>query len=144
MANPNLRNYSQHRNHIHGLVLPTADTFENVIGNPAGSGFLLEVDFWFWSRDAASDFAYAVELYAGAGTPICNHTGVTAITTGTDALGTAALGGPVAMPSPSGLGNQMIRRVPLPEGYSIAVKPVGTGSGNKVALWMAWSAITDA
>jgi hypothetical protein len=143
MANPNLRSPTVIREYSYSLILPNADTFENILGNAAGSGYLIKFDLWLWSRDGTGDWKAAVEMYSGAGTPICNQTGITATTTSTDALGTTPVGGPPNLPIPAALGQQVIRRFPLNEGYSVAVKPVGGSSANKVALWLCFSVLTD-
>lgn len=143
MANPDLKNYLHHRSYSHGILLPTADTFENVIGNTAGSNKLLLVDLWLWSRDGAGDWKAAIDLCSTVGVPICSDAGITATTTGTDTVGTNLNSGPNALPVPAGLGQQFIRRLPLLENTSLAVKPVGSGSGSKVGLWLVWTVFTD-
>ncbi|WP_448191913.1 hypothetical protein [Azospirillum sp. sgz301742] len=143
MANPNLKAPTTIKKFLYGLILPNADTFENVLGNGNNSTYQILWDLWLWSRDGSNDYQVAIELYAGAGTPICNHTGITATTTANDALGTTALGGPTNLPVPATLGQQVIRQAPLLENYSIAIKPVGATNANKVALWLAWSIVTD-
>lgn len=129
MANPNLKNYTSHKEWGWGGKIASANTFENVVGLPVGTNSVLKVDIYGFADDGGNPAEFTVQLHNDVGTPCCNHNGPQ-VSMGTDVVAGVALGGPVKIVVNANDGFKLLGRFNINEGYSLVVKTKEANTGN--------------
>lgn len=132
MANPNISAPQNVYKWRHGVKLTTTSA-ENLIGNAATSGKLILVTPMIWLYSGSASANISISLRDAAGTPICDTSGPTAITVGTDVVTGTDLGGPTGVSVPVGAGVQLFEKFPLHESTSLVFT---ASAANVLAVWL--------